>query len=82
MARSSSLRPGYTSRPASSAARGTILALPPFFDSHVCVPPPTSNLLHIDRMAWACQCGRCWHLEWFTSTDGMRRLGPSWILAR
>jgi retron-type reverse transcriptase len=55
--------------------------MPPFFDPHACRPPPTANLLHLDRMAWVCECGRRWWLEWFLSADGVQRLGPSWILS-
>jgi hypothetical protein len=54
--------------------------VPAFFDAHVCHPPPTANLLHRDRMAWNCGCGRRWWLEWFLSEDGVERLGASWIL--
>jgi hypothetical protein len=58
----------------------TVALVPQFFESHVYAPPPTANLLHRGRMAWACACGRRWRLEWFISADGVRRLGLSWIL--
>jgi hypothetical protein len=51
---------------------------PVFFDSHVCSPPPTVDLVGRE-MDYECRCGRRWRLEHWLARDGSL-LGPSWIL--
>jgi hypothetical protein len=49
---------------------------PPFFDPHVCSPPPTYS--RTEYAEWECKCGRRWYMSWFRYKGQM--LGPSWIL--
>jgi hypothetical protein len=51
---------------------------PIFFDPHVCIPPPTEELVGRD-MDFECGCGQRWRLEhWFAEGGSLQ--GPSWIL--
>jgi hypothetical protein len=48
-----------------------------FFDSHVCCPPSTADLIGRE-MDFECSCGRRWRLEHYLIEGQV--LGPSWIL--
>jgi hypothetical protein len=52
-------------------------AAPIFFDSHVCWPPSTTDLIGRE-MDFECRCGRRWRLEHYLIEGEM--VGPSWIL--
>jgi hypothetical protein len=50
---------------------------PIFFDSHICSPPSTADLIGRE-MDFECRCGRRWRLEHYLIEGEL--LGPSWIL--
>jgi hypothetical protein len=51
---------------------------PVFFDSHICFPPSTTDLIGRET-DFERGCGRRWRLEHYFGKDGSF-LGPSWVL--